>query len=530
MFDLDSNISINAIHDFLTDDNSGAEKDKFSRLFEENIDRVSRSERGQFFTHVELVKLIYSLIPIKSGDSVMDPTCGAGAFFLQPSIMGVDHIDFYGVDISGVALDLCRKKLDMELMDAQLLQIDAINELSINSFPTVAISEGVDVIVGNPPFQNLKKLVDYDPGELIYQDICTGVVNSSSLVLRKSLDLLKNGGWLGFVLPKNLLRVKSFSGIRNYIVNNCIIHHIVDLGHYFKDVRGDQVILVLQKQHPRLSNNSQHEVGVSIRSLNSNSRMPVSYKIQQSYFNSDLHWPIYLEPDVFKLKIKFKNMDTNLESISTDIFRGLPLGSNHHLVSTTSMAGSKKLIRGHSINRFNLKYRLFLSNRARDLLPSRYFQRQKYDRIVLQNIVSREGGLAACILNADCYSLDTVTNVILNDSSLNQYIMGILNSRISNFFVLIISFLHSNFTMHADKTYIGKLPIVIPDAEQRTNVESIIDKLSSITDKNDGFWPLYEELNRELYSIYGLNDEEVSLIERTLSCIMSVKSNGRTNE
>ena len=108
--------------------------------------------------------------------------------------------------------------------------------------------------------------------------------------------------------------------------------------------------------------------------------------------------------------------------------------------------------------------------------------------------------------------------------------MGILNSRISNFFVLIISFLHSNFTMHADKTYIGKLPIVIPDAEQRTNVESIIDKLSSITDKNDGFWPLYEELNRELYSIYGLNDEEVSLIERTLSCIMSVKSNGRTNE
>ena len=64
---------------------------------------------------------------------------------------------------------------------------------------------------------------------------------------KRALELLKEGGWLGFVLPKNLLRVDSFKGIRKHILDNCVIHQVFDIGHYFKDVRCDQIILILQK-------------------------------------------------------------------------------------------------------------------------------------------------------------------------------------------------------------------------------------------------------------------------------------------
>jgi len=81
--------------------------------------------------------------------------------------------------------------------------------------------------------------------------------------------------------------------------------------------------------------------------------------------------------------------------------------------------------------------------------------------------------------------------------------------------------------MHADKGYVGKLPIAIPDIEQRKKVERIVDELEKTNqDNSEKFWQLYEQLNLLIYQIYNLDPEEISLIERTLSKVMSVKSNG----
>ena len=154
------------------------------------------------------------------------------------------------------------------------------------------------------------------------------------------------------------------------------------------------------------------------------------------------------------------------------------------------------------------------------------FTRQEFERIVLQNIVSREGGLTACIAPADCYSLDTVTNVVLGDPSLNRYMVGVLNSRIANFHTLMITFLHSNFTMHADRPYIAQIPITRPSPTQRRAVESCVDRLTCLTLGESRYWQEYEQMNLLLYEIYHLSSAEISLIERTLSSVMSVKSNG----
>lgn len=500
-------------------------KDEFSHEFEARIPREERSKFGQFFTPVDLVDQIYSLIPLAPGNSIMDPTCGAGAFFLNSSNLGVEKVQYFGADISDIALEFCKEKLERTQIDAKLLKIDTINDLSISSFPSIESSNGVDVIVGNPPFQNLKKMVDYDPKDPLYTEICTGIVNASSLVLRKSLELLKNDGWLGFVLPKNILRVQSFKGIRNYILKNTLIHEIIDLGHYFKDVRGDQIILILQKSDPKLKNNLNHNTRITINPTHRGGTKIV-YFLSQASFSLDSHWPVYLHSDVMKLNKKLSTFP-QLNSISSGIFRGLPLGSNHEMVHSAPSIESMKLVRGDSINRFKLKYTLSLSSQARDLVDSNLFERQESDRIAIQNIVSREGGIKASLIDSETYSLDTVTNIILNEDTLNQYIMGILNSRICNFFILIVLYLHSNFTMHADKGYVGKLPIAIPDIEQRKKVERIVDELEKTNqDNSEKFWQLYEQLNLLIYQIYNLDPEEISLIERTLSKVMSVKSNG----
>jgi hypothetical protein len=104
--------------------------------------------------------------------------------------------------------------------------------------------------------------------------------------------------------------------------------------------------------------------------------------------------------------------------------------------------------------------------------------------------------------------------------------VGLLNSRIANFYTLMITFLHSNFTMHADRPYIAQIPITRPSPAQRRAVESCVDRLTCLTLGESLYWQEYNQLNRILYRIYRLRRAEISLIERTLSSVMSVKSNG----
>ncbi len=80
--------------------------------------------------------------------------------------------------------------------------------------------------------------------------------------------------------------------------------------------------------------------------------------------------------------------------------------------------------------------------------------------------------------------------------------------------------------MHADKSYIGNIPVVIPNLEQKQKIESFVDQLSNLEKRTEKFWTIYDELNKEFYSIYGLSEVEVCLVEDILSEIMSVKSNG----
>ena len=512
----------------IRDDYSIGDKDLFSDIYENLLVHEERKKYGQFFTHKELVNFILAEMPIESNSSILDPACGAGAFLSSIRNEFGSDIDLYGIDIDKKALEMCRFNLQLSCNDTDfnLCNLDTINQVTLDTFPSISKHGGFDFIVGNPPFLNLKKNIDYDEKDPCYKGVISGVANSSTLFILKSLELLKEGGWLGFVLPKNLLRVNSFKGIRKHIVDNCIIHRVFDIGHYFKDVRCDQIILILQKIKLTDKEAKEHKVLISILDSKQEFSKPKKYEIPQFLFRNQKTFPIYFDLAVNDFKNKLSNFPDNLNSLSRDIFRGFSLSPKHPNISDKETAESLQILRGKSIKRFEREINLYLDVGSEGIVKPNEILRQKYSRIVLQNIISKEGGLAACLSESDCFNLDTVTNVVLKDESNNKYVMGLLNSRISNFYILVITFLHSNFTMHADKSYIGNIPVVIPNLKQKQKIESFVDQLSNLEKRTEKFWTIYDELNKEFYSIYGLNEEEVCLVEDILSEIMSVKSNG----
>ena len=106
-----------------------------------------------------------------------------------------------------------------------------------------------------------------------------------------------------------------------------------------------------------------------------------------------------------------------------------------------------------------------------------------------------------------------------------------LNSKLSNFFIISVVFLNSNFTMHTDKKYIGNIPIVIPKKEDEQKVINIVNNLLNIENKySKEAFSQYNELNKAIFDIYNISDEESELINNFLNEVMSKKQNGRTYE
>lgn len=507
------------------------EKDTFSRVFEIVVNIDQRKKYAQFFTHKELVNFILSNIPINEDTKILDPACGAGAFLIKAYEKNKNNLDnLHGIDIDNAALKLCEMNFK-QISNNNAINLRKANTLKSSSldtlFPEIAARGGFDVIVGNPPFQNLNKYSDYNGNESIYNQIISGVTNSATLMVGKGYEFLKDNGYLGYVLPKNVARVESFRALRSFLINNTKLLCIYDLDHYFKDVRCDQIILIFQKKKLSLKEMRNHNVKVMIYKKSNDFTKPYTYEIPQSEFLKHDYFPIYYNKNISDVVDKLIKIQTTLETVTNgEIFRGIGLSAKSGIISKKPGEHSIEILRGDSICRFGIKYPLYIDKEYLAYLPKNKTAKLQTRKIVLQNICSKEGGIFATISDSKQLALDTVTNIVPNNIA-PEYLLGILSSKIANFFILMVIFLNSNFTMHTDKKYIGQLPVVIPDIKRQQEVINIVNKLVNIKDKySPEFFRQYNILNYKLYNIYALSKSESQIIDTSLKEVMSKKQHG----
>lgn len=496
--------------------NDNSQKDALSTLFEQNKKHSERKEFAQFFTHKNLVEYMIKKLNITQNSTILDPSCGAGAFLTQAQDI---TSNIYGIDIEKEAAHLCKKNIYTNINN--IIIKNTLKDFELRKdFPKIYKDGGFDFVIGNPPFQNLKKDIDYDSENKIYRVVSNGVVNSATLMIAKSIELLKENGYLAFVLPKNILRVDTFANLRKFLLKNTTIISITDLGHFFKDVRGDQMIMIIKKELP----NTNHRIQIEILNKNADFDSIKKYHVLQNKYNEYDIFPVFYNEGLFKIYEKFQKHEQTLNDICKgNIFRGISLDINKHMLEYPNTEKSRVIYRGASIERFGIKKTFYISTES---ITKEKTARLLQNKIILQNLCSKEGGIFATLSNETELNNDTVTNVIPQGID-NRYILGILNSKIANIYIIYLTFLHSNFTMHTDKTYIGKLPIALPNKQQEKLVIKLVDKLQLIKDKySKEFFEYYNELNDLLFDIYQFNVEDRQLINSTLKEGMSKKQNG----
>ena len=178
----------------------------------------NKNKYGQFFTkNKEILSILVGLISKnKKKGKILEPSCGEG--YILSELENQQYKNILGLEI-----------------DATLTKLSKELPISYQSYFTY--KEKVDVIIGNPPFVQYKKIEDDTRKEIEVFKEYSNLSNLYYFFIHYSIDILKDNGELIFIVPKEWVFSTSAKPLREHIANNGILSHFIDLGEQkiFKD-------------------------------------------------------------------------------------------------------------------------------------------------------------------------------------------------------------------------------------------------------------------------------------------------------
>ena len=119
---------------------------------------------------------------------------------------------------------------------------------------------------------------------------------------------------------------------------------------------------------------------------------------------------------------------------------------------------------------------------------------------------------------------ETVTVFTDGDEKMCRYVLGVLHSRLCNYYLMRFCFNGSKLTIHTDAKYLKKIPLII-NTNTFTKIISIIKLLENISYMCNEWYEAFEDLNNIIYETYNITIEERRYIDSQVRLIQSEKWN-----
>jgi len=355
------------------------------------------------------------------------------------------------------------------------------------------LNNGFDVVIGNPPYVFTRD-VDFSSDFKDYvankyftsnekgkktKSNQSGKINLFSIFILCGMNLTAKNGTLCYIIPNNILRTTTYDSTRKLILEKSYIEEIVDLGSgVFDSVTASTIILRLKNTKEEIGNTK-----IRLNITNIENRGFKSIEIPQNQFQKNVSYAfnIFIDKKKADLIQKIESNSAPLGNFCIDIIEGIV--AHKHLIQPDSSKNSVPLLEGKDIKRYFIggakNHLLWDRSQIHRTRPDYLWEADK--KIVMQRISGGVKPLVAALDEDKIKTFASINNILLKVEFNNyyKYFTAVLNSNILNWYYANNFSNNSTLTVNISKTYLEKLPIIIPNE----TVLKIIDVFVKIVSK-----------------------------------------------
>jgi len=433
----------------------------------------------------------------------------------------------------------------LELFPEQMKKINAFNWQI--GFLEIFSQGGFDVIIGNPPWVDIKGL---DPVQVDYYfekyESASNRINLYSLFVERSMLMLKDKGKFGFIIPNSIMYQSSYEKIRNIILRNYYIPYLVRMpDNTFEGVTAESLILTIEKKKCKneITECIIYDRQDTISSISNENALNYRRLDQKKWnYNAFSAFDIFTDEGISELLKKIEQDKSALNTICDftlgltpyDKYKG---HTQEQIKNKVFHANHKKnktfkeLLAGADVTRYFVNWggEKYLS--YGDWLGAprepKFFT---HPRILIRQIVSGNPlRIYAGYTDKEFYNTQSIFNIILKDEARYdiKFLLAILNSKLMNFY-------HSNKYLDLSKNVFQKILIQnckrfpIPKKDKRNlDIVKLVDNLLKLNKQlqstkletqrqqiQRAIDHAEKKIDELVYELYGLSEEEIEIVEK----------------
>jgi len=535
---------------------------------------LGRRAQGLFYTAPQVIDFILAATVAKTDVTtapfikILDPACGCGNFLLRaydllqekytagrqqltkrfPDLDWSDdgihrHIithNLWGADIDALAAEtaaaglLLKRPAASAALRPNILVCDSLSRPELGAGGDRAFwSSRYDYVIGNPPYlsfglRGARRL------NREYETYLRAAFSASAeyklsyyvLFLERGIEMLVEGGRLGFILPDSFLLGRYFSKIRRYILDHTAMETMVHIAlPVFKNVAvGMSAISILRRESDPAARDRQ---AVTVHHFESKDDLRVDAagcSYSQSYFAGLPYQRFRLFSDltVKNLIDKIDNNSEPLANFASGHTGVRSLSKQSDIVSQVCGGPTwrRGLVSGSQIERYGLSYGGHWIN-----IDPACLYKGGWDPAIVgsRKILIRQTGytITACIDDNGYYHLNNLHSFVATGDAVNlDYLLLLLNSRLLSFYYHAVTMEYGRSMAQTDIDTLELLPVKA-HAEANARAPELVRIMTALVCRRqsgdsgaDTRIAAMEDLfNQLVYRVYDLTPAEIGTVE-----------------
>jgi len=439
-------------------------------------------------------------------------------------------------------------------------------------FPEVLNNDGdftgFDVVIGNPPYIRQEEFSAIKPYLQQRFQIYNSISDILTYFVELGYDLLKDNGIFQFIVSNKFTRANYGKQMRKFLSDKTAVTHFIDFSGLpvFDEATVDAAIVGFEKR--KTDNNTLiyskiPKTGFDINNFSGNLNL-----IKQDFLQSGLTeqaWA-FESSEVLRIKQKAESQGTPLKDWDISINFGIKTGYNRAFVvdgkkraeliaqDQKSAEILKPLLRGRDVHKYYSDFQdLWLINlhngyrkdgehipalKAEDypavkkhldqffkeldkrtdkgktpynLRNCTYIEAFEKPKIIYRDISQ----VLTFTLDYECFYTNNTIYFITGDFDL-QYLLATLNSKLFDFYYRLISTQLGSSAVRLFNQFVEQIPVKQITKKQEKPFKERASKILAAKkqDPHADTGALEKEIDRLVYELYGLTEEEIAVVEK----------------